>query len=246
MTEPEGQRKRGASPEETGGHAFVASGGHDIYIERQHSRSTESHDRPPVELDDSDYEEIREAIGRGAPTLLLGTSTRSLQRNLAKIVAAQRAEPEPGRAPAPARAPARVPARAPAREPARAPAREPARAPAPEPEQSQVELAVKGSSASYGRLLVLVGIALCIAFVVITVALGGASWWSRLAVSVPIFVVLPAVTVIAMRLMVHYTRVRIDDLPSIVREMHGHTIVIGDSSEKKEKHPVEASAKNHD
>ena len=230
MTEPEGQRKRGASPEETGGHAFVASGGHDIYMERRHSRSTESHDRPPVELDDRDYEEIREAIGRGAPTLLLGTSTRSLERNLAKIIAAQRAESEP--APPPTPPPARRAVSAPA--------------PAPEPEQSQVELAVKGSSASYGRLLVLVGVALCIAFVVITVALGGASWWSRLAVSVPIFVVLPAVTVIAMRLMVHYTRVRIDDLPSIVREMGGHTIVIGDSSEKKEKHPVEASAKNHD
>jgi hypothetical protein len=36
-------------------------------------------------LGDEDYEEIRRAIGRGAPTLLLGTSTRSLQRNLAKL-----------------------------------------------------------------------------------------------------------------------------------------------------------------
>jgi hypothetical protein len=39
----------------------------------------------PVELDDADYEEVREAIGRGAPTLLLGTSTRSLERSFSKL-----------------------------------------------------------------------------------------------------------------------------------------------------------------
>jgi hypothetical protein len=218
MAEPEGQRQRGASPEETGGHAFVApSGAHNIYLERQHSRSTESHDGPPVELDDSDYEEIREAIGRGASTLLLGTSTRSLKRNLDKVMAAQRtaSEPQPPQ-------------------------------PEPETELSQVEVAVKGSSGSYGRLLLVAGAILCIAFLVITVALGDASWLSRLAVSIPVFVLAPIATIVVMRLMIHYTRVGIDELPTLVRKNRGHTILINDSYEKKEKHPVEASAKNHD
>ena len=38
------------------------------------SRVTDS----PVVRDDAYYEEVRQAVGRGAPTLLLGTSTRAL------------------------------------------------------------------------------------------------------------------------------------------------------------------------
>jgi hypothetical protein len=49
------------------------------------------HNSPLVELDEADYEEIREAVGRGAPTLLLGTSTRSLERNLQKLWAVEQA-----------------------------------------------------------------------------------------------------------------------------------------------------------
>ena len=36
------------------------------------------------------YDEVRRAVGRGAPTLLLGTSTRSLDRSLAKLTAVHR------------------------------------------------------------------------------------------------------------------------------------------------------------
>jgi hypothetical protein len=43
------------------------------------------------ELDDAFYADVREAMGRGTPSLLLGTSTRALDRSLAKIMAAQRA-----------------------------------------------------------------------------------------------------------------------------------------------------------
>jgi DNA-binding transcriptional MerR regulator len=38
------------------------------------------------------YDEVRKAVGRGAPTGLLGTSTKSLERSLAKLKAVQQAE----------------------------------------------------------------------------------------------------------------------------------------------------------
>ena len=38
------------------------------------------------------YEEVRRAVGHGAPTALLGTSTKSLERSLAKLKAVQQAE----------------------------------------------------------------------------------------------------------------------------------------------------------
>ncbi len=43
----------------------------------------------PVEKDAAYYDEVRQAVGRGAPTLLLGTSTRSLKRGFAQLVAAR-------------------------------------------------------------------------------------------------------------------------------------------------------------
>lgn len=42
------------------------------------------------ELDDAYYDEVRRAVGRGAPTVLLGTSKRSLERSLARIRDAER------------------------------------------------------------------------------------------------------------------------------------------------------------
>ncbi len=48
-----------------------------------------------VTLDDQYFEEVRQAVGRGTPSVLLGTSTRSLNRSLAKIRAAERGEPPP-------------------------------------------------------------------------------------------------------------------------------------------------------
>ena len=41
------------------------------------------------------YDEVRRAVGRGAPTVLLGTSTRSLERSLAKLTAEQQGESTP-------------------------------------------------------------------------------------------------------------------------------------------------------
>lgn len=39
----------------------------------------------PVERDDAYYDEVRQAVGRGAPSVLLGTSTKSLERGLEKL-----------------------------------------------------------------------------------------------------------------------------------------------------------------
>jgi DNA-binding transcriptional MerR regulator len=44
------------------------------------------------ERDAAYYDEVRRAVGRGAPTGLLGTSTKSLERSLAKLKAVQQAE----------------------------------------------------------------------------------------------------------------------------------------------------------
>lgn len=45
-----------------------------------------------VQRDAAYYDEVRRAVGRGAPSLLLGTSTKSLKRSLAKLMAAERGE----------------------------------------------------------------------------------------------------------------------------------------------------------
>jgi hypothetical protein len=49
-----------------------------------------------VELDDAYYDEVRQAVGRGTPSVLLGTSTRSLGRNLAEIRTVERGDHSPG------------------------------------------------------------------------------------------------------------------------------------------------------
>jgi hypothetical protein len=54
-----------------------------------HILSGEPDDDAPVQMDTAYYDEVRRAVGRGAPTVLLGTSTRSLQRSLGKLKAAQ-------------------------------------------------------------------------------------------------------------------------------------------------------------
>ena len=46
----------------------------------------------PVQMDDAYYDEVRQAVGRGAPSVLVGTSTRSLERNLGKLKAVQQAQ----------------------------------------------------------------------------------------------------------------------------------------------------------
>jgi hypothetical protein len=48
-----------------------------------------------VETDDAYYEDVRQAVGRGTPSLLLGTSTRSLQRSFRKLKAVQQANADP-------------------------------------------------------------------------------------------------------------------------------------------------------
>jgi hypothetical protein len=49
----------------------------------------------PLERDDAYYDEVRQAVGRGAPSVLLGTSTRSLEANVRKIEAAQQESSKP-------------------------------------------------------------------------------------------------------------------------------------------------------
>lgn len=39
----------------------------------------------PLERDDAYYDEVRQAVGRGTPSVLLGTSTKSLERSLEKL-----------------------------------------------------------------------------------------------------------------------------------------------------------------
>lgn len=43
----------------------------------------------PREMDDAYYDEVRRAVGRGAPSVLLGTSTASLNRSLAQLRAVE-------------------------------------------------------------------------------------------------------------------------------------------------------------
>jgi hypothetical protein len=52
----------------------------------------EARDDPSVEMDAAYYADVRRAVGRGAPTVLLGTSTRSLKRSLAKLETARQGE----------------------------------------------------------------------------------------------------------------------------------------------------------
>lgn len=91
MTEPEGPRtaRFREAAEDVAQEAFVAAYGK--AAGRLHQAVTEAADRLETGLDDADYEEVRQAVGRGAPTLLLGTSTRSLERNLQKLRAIERA-----------------------------------------------------------------------------------------------------------------------------------------------------------
>ena len=48
-----------------------------------------------AERDDAYYEEVQRAVGRGAPSVLLGTSTRSLERNLEKLKDLQQSDTPP-------------------------------------------------------------------------------------------------------------------------------------------------------
>lgn len=65
--------------------AEMASGASGDYAQRLQARMKE----------DAYYDEVRRAVGRGAPTVLMGTSTKSLERSLAKLTAAQRDESAP-------------------------------------------------------------------------------------------------------------------------------------------------------
>ncbi len=49
--------------------------------EAQHEAEGEA----PAQMDDDYYDEVRKAVGRGTPSVLLGTSTRSLKQHLSKL-----------------------------------------------------------------------------------------------------------------------------------------------------------------
>jgi hypothetical protein len=59
----------------------------------------EEHASAPTRMDDAYYDEVRRAVGRGAPSLLVGTSTKSLERSLAKLRAVQESESPSSSAP---------------------------------------------------------------------------------------------------------------------------------------------------
>jgi hypothetical protein len=82
MTQPEDKSSQ-QHPAET---AFPAAG--DVTITQ--ATRTEAESAP--EKDDAYYSEVRKSLGRGTKTLLLGTSTRSLERGLSKLRAAQRSQ----------------------------------------------------------------------------------------------------------------------------------------------------------
>jgi hypothetical protein len=84
MTESEG----GRSDELRRGKAVRAEAGGSP-VQTTHVLGAPPEEDDQVELDADDYEEIRQAVGRGAPTLLLGASTRSLTRNLAILKAVE-------------------------------------------------------------------------------------------------------------------------------------------------------------
>jgi hypothetical protein len=45
----------------------------------------EAEDEAPVQRDGAFYDEVRKAVGRGTPSVLLGTSTRSLKRHMTRL-----------------------------------------------------------------------------------------------------------------------------------------------------------------
>ena len=55
----------------------------DRYVEDEAQYEAER--ETPVQMDDAYYDEVRKAVGRGTPSVLLGTSTRALERNLSEL-----------------------------------------------------------------------------------------------------------------------------------------------------------------
>ena len=51
----------------------------------EHEAAHEAERDTPVQIDDAYYDEVGKAVGRGTPSVLLGTSTRSLKRHLTKL-----------------------------------------------------------------------------------------------------------------------------------------------------------------
>jgi hypothetical protein len=49
-------------------------------------------DMSAVQMDDAYYDEVRRAVGSGAPSVLFGTSTKSLKRNFQKLRTIRRAD----------------------------------------------------------------------------------------------------------------------------------------------------------
>lgn len=61
----------------------------EVRVETTAAAPSDPESNVTVDRDDSYYDEVRRAVGRGAPTVLLGTSTKSLEANIRKIRAAQ-------------------------------------------------------------------------------------------------------------------------------------------------------------
>lgn len=67
-----------------------ATGAGDISSTPEDEPAPEAEPDTPVETDDTYYDEVREAVGRGTRSILLGTSTKSLERHLSKLRDARR------------------------------------------------------------------------------------------------------------------------------------------------------------
>lgn len=82
MTEPGRQRR-----------ATQATEGEQLGVSGEVTVGVTEDDAAP-ERDAAYYAEVRESVGRGTPTLLLGTSTKSLDRSVEKLQVAQRGRQE--------------------------------------------------------------------------------------------------------------------------------------------------------
>lgn len=90
MTEREHRQASGTSARWKPRQRAKPVGGAAYLVGRSVARRGHMHDTE--EHGEAYYAEVRRAVGRGAPSLLLGTSTKSLERSLAKLKAADQGE----------------------------------------------------------------------------------------------------------------------------------------------------------
>jgi hypothetical protein len=90
------EHKGGAPEDERQGQAEdpdVPTGNANVHLYLVPDRTdTSAEPDTSVEMSAVNYDDVLGAVGRGAPTVLLGTSTRSLKRSLAKLMSLRQGE----------------------------------------------------------------------------------------------------------------------------------------------------------